>query len=129
ENAYVEVYRRKTRRCAEGEETNGEALPLTGNFRAAPALVAATNAIGRGLLDGFEPLTAVVENEPGSKPAVELLLTIDDRKGWESEETALPRMPDDPSSGSKVAEARRLAARLRRLVDDEDVDPADIVVL
>ena len=128
-HADVEVYRRQHRRFAEGDEAHGEALPLTGNFRAAPALVATTNAIGRGLLVGFEPLTAVVEDDPGSKPTVELHLTMDDRKGWESEETALPRMPDDPSSGSKVAEARRLAGRLRRLVDDEDVDPADIVVL
>jgi ATP-dependent exoDNAse (exonuclease V) beta subunit len=128
-HADVEVYRREHRRFAEGEKPNGEALPLTGNFRAAPELVAATNAIGRGLLEGFEPLTAFVEGEPGSGPAVELLLTVDDRKGWEAEETQLPRLRDDPSSGSKVAEARRLAGRLRRLVDDEEVDPAEIVVL
>jgi ATP-dependent helicase/nuclease subunit A len=128
-HADVEVYRREHRRFAEGEEPNGEALPLTGNFRAAPELVAATNAIGRGLLDGFEPLTAFVDAEAGSDPAVELLLTVDDKKGWEAGETALPRMADDPSSGSKVAEARRLAGRLRRLVDEEGVDPSEIVVL
>jgi ATP-dependent helicase/nuclease subunit A len=128
-HADVEVYRREHRRFAEGEEPNGEALPLTGNFRAAPELVAATNALGRGLLDGFEPLTAFVEEEAASDPAVELLLTVDDKKGWETEETALPRLPDDPSSASKVAEARRLAGRLRRLVDEEKVDPSEIVVL
>jgi ATP-dependent helicase/nuclease subunit A len=128
-HADVEVYRRQHRRFEEGREPKGEALPLTGNFRAAPELVAATNAIGRGLLDGFEPLTAFVEDEPGSEPAVELLLTVDDKKGWEAEETALARQPDDPSSGSKVAEARRLSGRLRQLVDDEKVDPAEIVVL
>ena len=128
-HADVEVYRRQHRRFDEGVEGNGEALPLTGNFRAAPELVAATNAIGRGLLEGFEPLTAFVAAEPESGPAVELLLTVDDKKGWEAEETALPRLHDDPSSGSKVAEARRLAGRLRRLVDEEGVDPAEIVVL
>ena len=128
-HADIEVYRRQHRRFAEGEEPNGEALPLTGNFRAAPQLVAATNALGRSLLDGFEPLTAFVEDEPASSSAVELLLTVDDRKGWEAEETDLPRLPDDPSSGSKVAEARRLAGRLRRLVDDDHVDPAEIVIL
>ena len=127
-HADVEVYRREHRRFAEGDEPNGEALPLTGNFRAAPQLIAATNAIGRGLLDGFEPLTAFLEEEAKGAP-VELLLTVDDRKGWEAEETRLPRLPDDPSSGSKVAEARRLAGHLRRLVDEEDVDPAEIVVL
>jgi ATP-dependent helicase/nuclease subunit A len=127
-HADVEVYRRQHRRFAEGEEPNGEALPLTGNFRAAPGLVAATNAIGRGLLDGFEPLTALVEEAPGGDPAVELLLTVDDKKAWEAEEAALPRLPDDPSSGSKVAEARKLAGRLRQLVDEGE-DPAEIVVL
>ena len=128
-HADVEIYRSQHRRFAEGEEPDGAALPLTGNFRAAPELVAATNAIGRDLLDGFEPLTAWVEDEPRSEPAVELLLTVDDKKGWEAEETALPRLPDDPSSGSKVAEARRLAGRLRRLVDHEKIDAAEIVVL
>ena len=127
-HADVEVYRREHRRFAEGDEPNGEALPLTGNFRAAPELVAATNAIGRGLLDGFEPLTAFVEEEASGR-AVELLLTVDDRKGWEAEETGLPRLPDDPSSGSKVAEARRLAGRLRRAGRRGRVDPAEIVVL
>jgi ATP-dependent helicase/nuclease subunit A len=127
-HADVEVYRRQHRRFAEGEEANGASLPLTGNFRAAPALVAATNAIGGGLLEAFEPLTAFVDQRAGDDPAVELLLTVDDKKGWEASETALPRLPDDPSSGSKVAEARRLAARLRELVDAGE-DPAEIVVL
>ncbi len=126
-HADVEVYRRQHRRFAEGEEPKGEALPLTGNFRAAPGLVAATNAIGRGLLDGFEPLTAFIDGD--GDPPVELLLTVDDKSAWEAEETALPRLPDDPSSGSKVAEARLLAGRLRELVDEEGVDPSEIVVL
>ena len=126
-HADVEVYREQHRRFAEKEEANGLALPLTGNFRAAPGLVAATNAIGRGLLPGFEPLTAFVE-EPDPAPPVELLLTVDDRKKWEADETELPRFADDPSSGSKVAEARRLAGRLRELVDEGE-DPTEIVVL
>src|SRR5215218_10590972 len=128
-HADVEVYRRQHSRFAEGEEPNGVALPLTGNFRAVPELVAVTNAIGTGLLDGFEQLTTFIE-EPavGGDPAVELLLTLDDKKAWEAEETQLPRLPDDPSSGSKVAEARRLAGRLRELVDAGE-DPAEMVVL
>ena len=127
-HADVEVYRRQHRRFAEREEPRGVALPLTGNFRAAPQLVAATNAIGGALLDGFEPLTAFVDQPADQGPAVELLLTVDDKKKWEAEETKLPRLPDDPSSGSKVAEARRLAGRLRELVDEGE-DPAEIVVL
>jgi ATP-dependent helicase/nuclease subunit A len=128
-HADVEVYRRVHTRFAEGKEPRGEALPLTGNFRAAPELVAATNAIGAGLLDGFEPLSASVEaSDPGGEPLVELLLTEDKKKDWEAVETELPRLHDDPSSGSKVAEARLLAARLRELVDNGE-DAAEIVVL
>ncbi len=129
-HADVDVYRREHRRFAEGEEPNGVALPLTGNFRAAPEILATTNAIGAGLLEGFEPLTAAVEGREAATgdPIAELLLTVDDRRAWEAEETALPRLDDDPSSGSKVAEARRLAARLRELVDAGE-DPAEIVVL
>src|SRR5439155_882729 len=129
-HADVEVYRGVHHHFDEGEEPNGVALPLTGNFRAAPEIVAVTNAIGNALLDGFEPLTAAGEPpEPGNGDLpVEFLLTVDDKKGWESDEARLPRLPDDPSSGSKVAEARRLAARLRELVDDGE-NPAEIVVL
>jgi ATP-dependent helicase/nuclease subunit A len=130
-HADVEVYRRQHRRFARGDEPNGAALPLTGNFRAAPELVAATNAIGAGLLDGFEPLTAFVDApEPVANDApVELLLTVDDRKAWEADETLLARLPDDPSSGSKVAEAIMLAGRLRQLVDEKQAEPSEIVVL
>src|SRR5262249_18872412 len=125
-HADVEVYRSQHRRFAQGDEPNGVALPLTGNFRAAPSLVAATNAIGANLLHDFEPLTASLGDADDA--AVELLLTVDDKKAWEAEETELPRLPDDPSPGPKVAEARRLAGRLGELVDDGE-DPAEIVVL
>ena len=128
-HADIDVYRRQQRRFAGDEEPNGESLPLTGNFRAAPELLAATNALGAALLDGFEPLTA--PGDDGARtgdPAVEMLLTVDDRKGWEDPDTELPRLPDDPSAAPKVAEARRLAGRLRELVDAGQ-DPSEIVVL
>ncbi len=129
-HADVDVYRSQHRRFAEGEEPGGVALPLTGNFRAAPEIVAATNAIGAGVLPGFEPLTAGLdEPQPGSgEPLAELALVVDDRKSWEQPEVGLRLLPDDPSSASKVAEARVLAARLRELVDAGE-DPAEIVVL
>ena len=60
-HADVDVYRREHERFATGGEPSGVALPLTGNFRAAPGVVAATNAIGHVLLGGFEPLTAGLE--------------------------------------------------------------------
>ena len=129
-HADVEVYRREHARFAEGGEPNGVALPLTGNFRSAPEIVAATNAIGRGLLDGFEPLAAgVTEPAPGEgDPVVELALVADDKKGWEDPTVGLPLLPDDPSPPPKVAEARLLAARLRELADG-GADPAEMVVL
>ena len=129
-NADVEVYRRQQRRFAEGEEPNGIALPLTGNFRSSSEILATTNALGNALLDGFEPLTAAGDPGDGAEgePIVELLLTEDDKPGWEDEATELPRLPDDPSPAPKVAEARRLAGRLRELVDAGE-DPAEIVVL
>ncbi|HKH23726.1 MAG TPA: UvrD-helicase domain-containing protein [Solirubrobacterales bacterium] len=127
-HADVEIYRREHRRFAEGHEPRGLALPLTGNFRAAPGILALTNAIGAGLLDGFEPLSAAVSADPPAEPITELLLTSDDRKGWDAEETGLPMVDDDPSPAPKVAEARRLAARLRELADAGE-DPAEMVVL
>ena len=60
-HADVEVYRGVHRRFEQGDEPNGIALPLTGNFRAAPEIVATSNALGATLLDGFEPLTAAAE--------------------------------------------------------------------
>ncbi len=129
-HADVDVYRREHRRFGDGSPDR-VALPLTGNFRAAPEILAVTNRLGGGLLDGFEPLTAGAGDPPGEPaegPVAELLLTVDDRRAWEAEETELPRFDDDPSSGSKVAEARRLAGRLRELVDAGE-DPAEIVVL
>ena len=126
-HADVEVYRREHRRFAGGESRT--VCSLTGNFRAAPELVAATNAIGSALLDRFEAAPASVDPPVhGGDPPVEFLLTLDRRKEWEADETELPRPHDDPSSGSKVAEARRLAARLRELVDEGE-NPSEIVVL
>jgi ATP-dependent exoDNAse (exonuclease V) beta subunit len=127
-HADVDIYRRQHRRFASGEEPDGVALPLTGNFRAAPEIVAATNAIGAALLDGFEPLTSISGEVTGPEPPVEMLLTVDDRRAWEAPETQLPRPLDDPSSGSKVAEARLLAGRLAELAAGGE-DPAEMVVL
>ena len=129
-HADVDVYRREHARFAEGREPNGVALPLTGNFRSAPEIVAATNAIGTELLDGFEPLVAgVAEPAPGTgDPVVELALVKDDTAGWEDGTVGLPLLPDDPSPASKVAEAHVLAKRLRELADAGE-DPAEMVVL
>ncbi|MBA2546394.1 MAG: UvrD-helicase domain-containing protein, partial [Solirubrobacterales bacterium] len=129
-HADVDVYRREHARFAEGGEPNGVALPLTGNFRSAPEIVAATNAMGSGLLPGFEPLAAgVSEPAPGTgDPVVELALVTEDRAGWEDGTVGLPLLPDDPSPAHKIAEARVLAARMRELAATGE-DPAEMVVL
>ena len=58
-----------------------------------------------------------------------MLLTVDDKaRAGRTPTTELPRLPDDPSAAPKVAEARRLAGRLRELVDAGE-DPSEIVVL
>ncbi len=129
-HADVEVYRRQHRRFERGRgaQRGGAAAD-----RQLPRRAGARRDDQRDRPEPARRLRAADRvrraDEPGGGSAVELLLTVDDKKGWEAEETALPRLADDPSSGSKVAEARRLAGRLRELVDDESVDPAEIVVL
>ena len=107
-------------------------LPLLGNFRSRPAVLAAVNAVGGALLDGFAELTAgrVPDDGPG---AVELLLTLDegrarDARSWTAEEIDLDPAPS-ASPPRVIAEARFLAERLRELVDSGDAERGEIVVL
>jgi ATP-dependent helicase/nuclease subunit A len=104
-------------------------LPLSGNFRSRPEVVATANAIGSRMLEGFNPLTV---GSPDSKPlaggpAVELLLT--ERKGWDAEGIELQLPVDDRTPKESVAEARFLAARLRELTEEHGVARGDIVLL
>ena len=55
-NADLEVFRGE--RQAAREAPDRDVLPLLGNFRSLPAVLAAVNEIGRTLLDGFAELTA-----------------------------------------------------------------------
>jgi ATP-dependent helicase/nuclease subunit A len=128
-HADVEVYRREHERFATGVEPSGVALPLTGNFRAAPGVVAATNAIGGALLRNFEPLTAGRDDpaDPAG-PLVEMALVQAGRE-WETAEVGLRRLPDDPSPPARIAEAQLLAQRLRELIDAGEADRSEIVVL
>ncbi len=128
-NADLEVFREQ--REAARVSGDCEVLPLRGNFRSLPAVLAAVNEVGRTLLDGFKELTAgrAADTGPGE---IELLLTLDERgKGgrrWDAEEIEL----DPPATGSGariVAEARFLAQRLRALVDAGEAERGEIVVL
>ena len=127
-HADLDVFRE--RRAAIEASRNGEALPLSGNFRSRPEVVGAVNAIGERLIDGYAPLrVGALPGEPappGGGPAVEMLLT--GKEGWDEEGIALDPVTDARAPANQLAEARFLAARLRKLAD-QGVPPSAMVVL
>ncbi|MGH2926477.1 MAG: UvrD-helicase domain-containing protein, partial [Solirubrobacterales bacterium] len=130
-HADIEVFRGERDRIAALPDRQGEVMPLSGNFRSTEQVVAAVNALGGAILDGFTPLTVGRDDQaakPGAAAPVELLLTPAGRE-WKDEELDIHLSGDYPSGPDRVAEARFLADRLRRLVADEDVEAGDIVVL
>ncbi|MGH2981138.1 MAG: UvrD-helicase domain-containing protein [Solirubrobacterales bacterium] len=128
-HADLEVFR--AQRDEFRDSARARVLPLSGNFRSRPGIVAAANVIGASMLDGHNPLSVGVAPEgeapPGGGGAVELLLT--DRNGWDAEGIELELPVDDRTPKESVAEARFLAARLRELTESGAVEPGDIVVL
>jgi ATP-dependent helicase/nuclease subunit A len=129
-NADLAVFRDQRERANADPST--AVLPLTGNFRARPEIVAAVNALGTALLgDGFTALAAKRDPLPAeAPPPVELLLTLDEgkRNGWTEHTEALSPPPSE-TQAKLVAEALALALRLRELVDAGAARPRDIVVL
>jgi ATP-dependent helicase/nuclease subunit A len=104
-----------------------EVLPLSGNFRSRPEVLAAVNALGEALLEGFRPLSVGRLPDPGPRagsPAVELLLTP--AEDWAASEDGLASVSESPPG--RIAEARFLAARLREIAE-AGVPRGDIVVL
>ncbi len=129
-NADLEVFRAERTRAEDSPGTR--VLPLRGNFRARPEVLAAANAVGQTLLEGFAPLTAGRESE-GEEPRAELLLTFEEGKGkdhrkWKAEGIELEPPPSE-GNWATVAQSRALAERLRELVDSGVAEPEDIVVL
>jgi ATP-dependent exoDNAse (exonuclease V) beta subunit len=113
----------RSRRSAAAADPQTAELPLRGNFRSDPEVLAAVNLVGRTLLEGYVPLTAGVPGAgDGKAPRVELLLTdcSDDRPGkacgWRDEAIEL-ELPPSEKNPAYVAEARALAERLRELAD------------
>jgi ATP-dependent helicase/nuclease subunit A len=127
-HADLRVFQHERARIQEISDDRAEVLPLSGNFRSAPEIVAATNAIGEALLEGFRPITVGIERPTGDDPAVELLLTPAGSE-WKSEELGITVTGDYPSPPDRIAEARFLAARLRSLRDEHGVPARDMVVL
>jgi ATP-dependent exoDNAse (exonuclease V) beta subunit len=135
-HADLEVFRSQRDRLATLADAEGEVLPLSGNFRSATGVLGAVNWVGQSLLDGFHLLTpGSPEVEAGSGARTEVLLTPSaggDDNPWRSngeDPFGLKRPGDDPTQEHRVAEARLLAARLRRLHEDDGVPLRDVVVL
>jgi ATP-dependent helicase/nuclease subunit A len=129
-NADLEVFRAERARAERSATT--DVLSLRGNFRARPEVLAAANALGQTLLDGFVPLTAGRESA-GDGPRAELLLTFQEGRGkehrkWKADGIELEPPPSE-SNWATVAQARGLAERLRALVDAGEAAPGEIVVL
>jgi ATP-dependent helicase/nuclease subunit A len=133
-HADLAVFRRERERFREMDDAAAQVLPLTGNFRASPAILGAVNAIGEKLIDGFEPLTVGADDGPdpdaGTTPAVELMLVAADNKenDWSAEEVGLKLDEDEPAPASRIAEARLLASRLAALHED-GIPRSEMVVL
>ncbi len=126
-HADVEVFRRQ-RELLQSLPADS-VLPLSGNFRSRPEVIAMANRIGELMLPGFRPLTVGASEQaegglPGGGHAVELLLT--EEKGWNDLDLKLA--VDDSTSPKFIAEARFLAERLRQLAD-AGVPRREMVVL
>ncbi len=109
-------------------------LRLSGSFRSTPPIVAAVNAVGEILLEGFNPLRIGRDAEPdapglgrGADPAVELLLT--QYAGWGTECDPIPSAAAQDSGADRIAEARYLARRLRELIDAGEAEAGRTVLL
>ena len=123
-HADVELFRE----VAEAHEKDGRRLQLVRNYRSRPEILDVINAGFREahVRGGFEwvdivsghedPARAPWEGSGGEAPFVELLFT--DRSLW-----------DDCEPGSEVAEARLVANRIRRLVDEGEAGTGEVVVL
>jgi len=120
---------REERELVRAERGIGAVLPLSGSFRSSPEVVAAVNAVGHCLLEGFRELR--VGREPAGPPpgppgpVVELLLT--ERDGWKDERIEIPTAAVE-TEPNRIAEARFLARRLRELADS-GVAPGSMVLL
>ncbi len=132
-HADLEVFRERRQKASADRAT--EQIPLRGNFRSRPGVLAAVNFIGATQFgDGFPPLEAGLEaprdDPPGGGPVAELLVTDaggGNGDGWKSDEIDL-EPPDGEGSPACVAEARFLAHRLGELAE-AGVPRGDMVVL
>ncbi len=132
-HADLEVFRE--RRAAAAAAPGVAELPLRGNFRSRPDVLAAVDFMGGAMFgDSFAQLEAGLVHAAGPAgggPATELLITDtsgDDAGGdWRGEDIDLEPPPSETALAC-VAEARFLAQRLAEL-RSEGIERADMVVL
>jgi ATP-dependent exoDNAse (exonuclease V) beta subunit len=93
-------------------------LALTRNYRSRPQVLAAVNHLfGNAFGDDYQPLAASAEfADPVFGHPVELIVT---------DKTSFADSPEHWRAG----EARRIASRVRELVDSGEAEPGEIVVL
>jgi ATP-dependent exoDNAse (exonuclease V) beta subunit len=131
-HADLEVFRE--RRASATTDPGIAELPLRGNFRSSPAVLAAVDFMGHAMFgEAFTPLEAGREpiQDPSKPPVTELLITdtSGDRagQGWRADDVELEPPPGE-TNPAYVAEARFLAQRLAEL-RSEGVKRGDMVVL
>jgi ATP-dependent helicase/nuclease subunit A len=102
----------------ERREASDGVLPLTGNYRSRPELLAVINELfSADFGDDFQPLRAEGRfPNPAAGPAVELLVT--DKDSFRS-----------TGVHWRKGEATAVARRVRELVDEGEAEPGEIVVL
>jgi ATP-dependent helicase/nuclease subunit A len=125
-HAEVEVFRRRESELA----GRGASLALTRNFRSRPAIIDAVNAaFARRFGERFTELTPAREPAPGAEPAVEVLLT--ETRGWAQDQATAASDFDGLRSAPawRQAEARLIAGRIRRLVDEGRAHPGEVALL
>lgn len=125
-HAEVEVFRRRESELA----GRGASLALTRNFRSRPGIISAVNAaFARRFGERFTQLTPAREPAPGAEPAVEVLLT--QTRGWDQEQAVAASdfdgLPGAPAW--RQAEARLIASRIGRLVDEGRARPGEVALL
>jgi ATP-dependent helicase/nuclease subunit A len=108
------------------ERERATSMPLRGNFRSDPGVLAAANALGEALLPGYRPLLAG-RAEPARKaggPPVEMLVV--ERGGWDAPGVGLADRGELDAPADRVAEAGHLARRLAELARPEEEGGAGI---
>ena len=151
-HADVRLFRQRRRKVKEF----GKPLGLTANFRSQGAVIGAVNLIGHGLdkqvrdsrkgtpgdehetgtasvasRQEFTGLSVGLEREPDAEASVEMLFVGTD--GWQEEDLG-PLSPPDAKDQGKTeaatwAEALAVARRIRRAVDEGEVDLSQVALL